>query len=195
MGLWWNIARIGIVAAIVIAVAELSKRFPRYGALVLSLPLVSILAFLASWLQHRDLPAISKLARETLVLVPLGLPFFLPFAFASRLGLGFCRCGDGSCLRHDSRLAGRQFVEIGDGHPRRPRELDTARLFRPPGAFLALRPRPGRANRRACERGRSAGRAGVRALGARPTLAWAWAWACLHILPSRPRRPWAWHPN
>jgi hypothetical protein len=71
MGMIWNIARVGIVAVIVVAVAELSKRYPRYGALLLSLPIVSILAFLLSWFQHRDLPAISKLARETLVLVPL----------------------------------------------------------------------------------------------------------------------------
>lgn len=92
MGLWWNIARVGIVAVTVVAVAELSRRYPRYGAVLLSLPLVSVLAFLASWLQHRDLPAISQLARETLVLVPLGLPFFIPFVFATRLGLGFWSC-------------------------------------------------------------------------------------------------------
>jgi len=89
MGIVWSVARVGIVAVIVVAVAELSKRHPRYGALLLSLPLVSILAFLLSWFQHRDLPAISRLARETLVLVPLGLTFFLPFALAARAGLGF----------------------------------------------------------------------------------------------------------
>jgi hypothetical protein len=47
-----------------------------------------ILAFVMSWNQHHDLRAISRLARETLVLVPLGLPFFLPLAFAEPLGLG-----------------------------------------------------------------------------------------------------------
>jgi len=35
------------------------------------------------------LKAISQLSRETLILVPLGLPFFMPLAFAQRLGLGF----------------------------------------------------------------------------------------------------------
>ncbi len=29
------------------------------------------------------------MAKETMILVPLGLPFFLPLAFADRLGLGF----------------------------------------------------------------------------------------------------------
>lgn len=76
-------------AAVVVAVAEISDRFPRLGALLLTLPLVSILAFVLSWQQHRDLPAVARLARETLILVPLGLPFFLPLAFADRLGPGF----------------------------------------------------------------------------------------------------------
>ena len=42
-----------------------------------------------SWQQQHDLPTISCLARETLVLVPLGLPFFLPLAFAERMGRSF----------------------------------------------------------------------------------------------------------
>jgi hypothetical protein len=81
--------RVGIVAIIVVVVAELSKRHPRAGALLLSLPLVSILAFLMGWFQHHDLHSISKVARETLILVPLGLPFFVPLALASRTGLSF----------------------------------------------------------------------------------------------------------
>jgi hypothetical protein len=35
------------------------------------------------------LPAISKLAKETIVLVLLGLPCFIPLVFANRFGLGF----------------------------------------------------------------------------------------------------------
>lgn len=92
MGMLWNVVRVGVVAIVVVAVAELSKRQPRLGALLLSLPIVSILAFVVGWLQHHDLPATTKVARETLVLVPLGLPFFIPFAFADRLGLGFWPC-------------------------------------------------------------------------------------------------------
>jgi hypothetical protein len=89
MGIVWNIVRVGIAAVIIVAVAELSKRFPRYGALLLSLPIVSIIAFVMSWVQYHDLPAISKLAKETIVLVLLGLPCFIPLVFANRLGLGF----------------------------------------------------------------------------------------------------------
>jgi hypothetical protein len=85
----WNFIRVAIAAIIIVAVAEISKRSPRYGGLLLSLPIVSILAFLFSWFQHHDLPAISKLAQETVILVLLGLPFFVPLAFASQLGIGF----------------------------------------------------------------------------------------------------------
>jgi hypothetical protein len=89
MGLAWNVLRVILVAVIVVSVAELSKRQPRLGGLLLSLPLMSILAFLVSYLQHHDLPSVSRLAKDTLILVPLGLPFFLPLAFAQRLGIGF----------------------------------------------------------------------------------------------------------
>jgi hypothetical protein len=81
--------RVAVAASIIVAVAELSRRYPRAGAVLLSLPLVSILALCFGWLQYHDLPAISKIAKETLILVPLGLPFFVPLAFAERLGLTF----------------------------------------------------------------------------------------------------------
>lgn len=89
MGMLWNVVRVGIAAVIIVAVAELSKKYPRYGALLLSLPIVSVLAFAMSWFQYHDLPAISKLAKETFILVLLGLPFFVPFAFYGRFGLSF----------------------------------------------------------------------------------------------------------
>jgi len=85
----WTIFKATISAAVIVAVAEVSRRFPRLGALLLTLPIVSILAFITTWGSQHDLPAISRLARETLILVPLGLPFFVPLAFAERLGLGF----------------------------------------------------------------------------------------------------------
>jgi hypothetical protein len=89
MSVLWYLARVILASVIIATVAEVSRRYPRWGAILLSLPLVSILAFLASWFQHRDLAAISRVARDTLILVPLSLPFFIPLAFAPRLGWGF----------------------------------------------------------------------------------------------------------
>ena len=81
--------RVIIPMVIILSVSEVSRRSPRIGVLLLTLPLLSILAFFVSWFQHHDLKSLSRMARETLILVPLGLPFFVPLAYAERLGLGF----------------------------------------------------------------------------------------------------------
>lgn len=86
--MWLFIKALASVA-IIVAVSEIAPRFPRFGAVLLSLPIVSLLAFTWIWFGERNLVAVSRLARETLVLVPLGLPFFIPLAFCERLHLGF----------------------------------------------------------------------------------------------------------
>jgi hypothetical protein len=85
----WTLVKAIISAAVLVAVAEVSGRFPRLGALLLTLPLVSILAFIMLWTKEGEMTAITQLAREALVLVPLGLPFFIPFAVSNRTGLSF----------------------------------------------------------------------------------------------------------
>ena len=87
--MWMTLFRFVVAGTVVVAVTELAQRFPRIGALVLTLPVVSIVAFISVWIHIGNLGRVSALARETLILVPLGLPFFVPFAFAERLGLGF----------------------------------------------------------------------------------------------------------
>lgn len=42
----WLIVKALISAAVIVAVAELSSRMPRLGALLLTLPIISILAFI-----------------------------------------------------------------------------------------------------------------------------------------------------
>ena len=87
--MWMLIARGLIAGVVVVGVTVLANRYPKWGALLLTLPLVSILAFVSTWQQKHDVRTIAQLARETLVLVPLGLPFFMPLALADRWELGF----------------------------------------------------------------------------------------------------------
>ena len=87
--MWMFIMRAVIAGLVVAAVVELAGRLPRVGALILTLPLTSLIAFIFTWVAHREMDTISTLSRETLVLVPLGLPFFVPLALADRLGLTF----------------------------------------------------------------------------------------------------------
>lgn len=85
----WKIVQVLISAVILVTVAEVSQRLPRLGALLLSLPIVGILTYLVAWNRHHDLASISRLSRETLILVPLTLPFFVPLAYADHFRLGF----------------------------------------------------------------------------------------------------------
>lgn len=90
--------RIVVPVIIIVAVSEVSRKAPRLGALLVSLPLVSILAFGAAWFRSGDLRILSVMARETLILVLLGLPVFVPLAFAERLGLSFWTAMGAGCL-------------------------------------------------------------------------------------------------
>lgn len=74
----WTLVKAAISAAVIVAVAEVSGRIPRLGALLLTLPIVSILAFIVLWSKEGEMTTITQLARETLVLVPLGLRFSSP---------------------------------------------------------------------------------------------------------------------
>ena len=87
--MFWLIIKALVSAAVIVTVAEISGRVPRLGALLLTLPLISILAFIMTWNKEQEMGTITALARETMVLVPLGLPFFVPFAVANRTGLSF----------------------------------------------------------------------------------------------------------
>ena len=79
-----------LISAVVIACAtEVAKRQPFWGALIISLPLTSILAM--SWLyaETRDNAQLTQFARDIFVLVPVSLVFFLPFLLEGKTQIGF----------------------------------------------------------------------------------------------------------
>jgi hypothetical protein len=76
----------GIIIAIV---SEVAKRYPGFGALIVSLPLVSVLGMLWLW---RDKPDVSNMAAHveaTFWFVLPSLPMFLLIPWMMRNGVGF----------------------------------------------------------------------------------------------------------
>jgi hypothetical protein len=75
--------------AIIMAVSEIAKRNPAFGALIASLPLVSILAIIWLWRDTGDIPRIADHAEATFWYVIPSLPMFLAFPYLLRHGLSF----------------------------------------------------------------------------------------------------------
>ena len=69
--------------------AEVAKRNPFWGAILIALPLTSILAM--SWLyaDTRDNALLTQFARDIFVVVPVSLVFFVPFLLEAKTRLGF----------------------------------------------------------------------------------------------------------
>ena len=76
-------------AVIIVLVSEIAGRMPKVGALILSLPIVTVVALIFVWLKEKNLEPIVILSREMFVLVPIGLTLFLPLAFSESLNLDF----------------------------------------------------------------------------------------------------------
>ena len=74
---------------IIAAVSEIAKRSPGFGALVASLPLVSILGMMWLWRDTHDPVRMSQHAAGTFWFVLPSLPMFLIIPWLMRSGVGF----------------------------------------------------------------------------------------------------------
>ena len=83
------IAKVLISAVIVGMATEVARRYPFWGAVIIALPLTSILAM--SWLyaETGDNVLVTKFARDIFLVVPVSLVFFAPFLLETRTRLGF----------------------------------------------------------------------------------------------------------
>jgi hypothetical protein len=71
------------------AVSEIAKRSPAFGALIASLPLVSLLAIIWLWRDTGDVTRIANHAEATFWYVIPSLPMFLAFPYLRRGGMNF----------------------------------------------------------------------------------------------------------
>jgi len=83
------IAKVLVSALVIAAATEVAKRYPFWGAVIIALPLTSILAM--SWLyaETRDNAMLTQFAKDIFVIVPVSLVFFLPFWLEKKTQFGF----------------------------------------------------------------------------------------------------------
>ena len=74
---------------IVAAASEVARRWPGWGALIVSLPLVSILAMIWLWRDTGDRARLADHAQSTFWFVVPTLPMFLLIPYLLRQGLSF----------------------------------------------------------------------------------------------------------
>jgi hypothetical protein len=76
----------GVIVAIV---SEVAKRFPGFGALIASLPLVSVLGMIWLWRDKPDVPNMAAHVEATFWFVLPSLPMFLAVPWMLRNGFSF----------------------------------------------------------------------------------------------------------
>ena len=76
----------GVIVAIV---SEVAKRYPGFGALVASLPLVSLLGMIWLWRDKPDVPNMAAHVEATFWFVLPSLPMFLVMPWMLRHGIAF----------------------------------------------------------------------------------------------------------
>ncbi len=87
-----------ITAVVVVAVSELGKRSSLWGAVLASLPLTSLLAFVWLYRGTGNIEAIASLSHGIFWLVLASLPLFLILPALLKSGVGFWPAFAASCV-------------------------------------------------------------------------------------------------
>jgi hypothetical protein len=83
------LAKAVISGALIAITSEVAKRSPAFGALIISLPLTSLLAFVWLWRDTGDRAAIASLSQSTFWFVLPSLPMFIVLPVLLKAGFGF----------------------------------------------------------------------------------------------------------
>jgi hypothetical protein len=95
--MWQLAVKVLVTAAVVVAVAEIARRSSFWGAVLASLPLTSLLAFVWIYLETGDAQAVAALSSGIFWLVLASLPLFLALPLALRAGWPFWPSLGGAC--------------------------------------------------------------------------------------------------
>ena len=87
--MWQYAVKVALTAVVVVAVAEVAKRSSLWGAVLASLPLTSVLAFVWLYLDTGNSQTVAALSRSIFWLVLPSLPLFLVLPLLLRSGVSF----------------------------------------------------------------------------------------------------------
>jgi len=87
--MWQYIAKVAITAVLVVAIAELAKQRSLLAAVLASLPVTSLLAFVWLYVDTGDSMRVAALSQEILWLVLPSLILFLALPWLIRAGVNF----------------------------------------------------------------------------------------------------------
>ncbi|WP_374527173.1 DUF3147 family protein [Novosphingobium sp.] len=87
--MWYLAIKAALSGVIIAVVSELAKRFPGFGALVASLPLISVLGMIWLWRDRPDAANMAAHVEATFWFVLPSLPMFLLIPALLNRGVGF----------------------------------------------------------------------------------------------------------
>jgi hypothetical protein len=87
--MWYLAIKAALSGILIAIVSEVAKRYPGFGALIASLPLVSVLGMIWLWHDKPDATNMAAHAEATFWFVLPSLPMFLLIPLMMRHGFGF----------------------------------------------------------------------------------------------------------
>jgi len=87
--MWYLLLKAALSGILIAIISEVAKRYPGFGALIASLPLVSVLGMMWLWHDRPDIQNMAAHAEATFWFVLPSLPMFLLIPMLLRNGFGF----------------------------------------------------------------------------------------------------------
>jgi hypothetical protein len=87
--MWYLLIKAALSGILVAVISEVAKRYPGFGGLIASLPLVSVLGMIWLWRDRPDTANMAAHAEATFWFVLPSLPMFLLIPAMLRHGVGF----------------------------------------------------------------------------------------------------------
>jgi len=87
--MWYLAIKAALSGILIAIISDVAKRFPGFGGLIASLPLVSVLGMIWLWRDKPDAANMASHAQATFWFVIPSLPMFLAIPAMLRNGFGF----------------------------------------------------------------------------------------------------------